>query len=90
MKVLLLDVERIGWELVKPEASVYEDSDEKSVSVDDALAMMLSIEVGDDEGVADKAIEDVEKLMAQFKRTKLVIYPFAHLSGELAAPKEAI
>ena len=25
MKVLLLDVERIGYELIKPEASIYEE-----------------------------------------------------------------
>lgn len=90
MKVLLLDVESISWELIKPEASVYEDSDEKSVKVDDALAMMISVEVDDDEAVANKAIADVEALMAQFKRKNLVVYPFAHLSGELSGPKHAM
>ena len=90
MKVLLLDVDNVGYELIKPEASIYEDSDEKKVSIDDALVMMLSVEVEDDNAVADKAIGDVEKLMKQFKRKKLLIYPFAHLSSELAPPKEAM
>ena len=65
MKVLLLDVDNVGYELVKPEASVYEDSDEKNVSVDDALVMMVSVEQEDDEAIADKAIEDVLGVMRE-------------------------
>jgi threonyl-tRNA synthetase len=90
MKILLLDVESIGWELIKPEASVYEDSDEKSVSVKDALVMMLSVESDDDKDVAEKAVADVEKIMKQLKRSRLVIYPYAHLSNDLADPKSAM
>lgn len=90
MKVLLLDVENISYELVKPEASIYEDSSEKKVSVDDAIAMMLSIETDDDNGAADKAVADVKKFMKQLKRTRLIIYPFAHLSSQLADPKRAM
>lgn len=90
MKVLLLDVERIGWELIKPEASIYEDSKERSVDVRDALVMMLSIESEDDQSTAEKALDDVRKIMHQLKRTNLVIYPYAHLSNELAEPKAAM
>lgn len=90
MKILLLDVESIGWELIKPEASVYEDTDEKSVSVKDALVMMLSVESDDDKGVAEKAVADVTKIMKQLKRSRLVIYPYAHLSNDLADPKSAM
>jgi threonyl-tRNA synthetase len=90
MKVLLLDVESIGYELVKPEASIYEDSDEKSVKVEDAIVMMLSVEKDDDESTADKAFADVRKVMAQLKRTNLVVYPYAHLSNDLADPKSAM
>lgn len=90
LKVLLLDVERIGYELVKPEASVYEDSDEKKVEVKDALAMLTSIENGDNKEIADKALSDVAKLMDQLKRKNLVIYPFAHLSNRLSDPKSAM
>jgi len=90
MKILLLDVESIGWELIKPEASVYEDTDERSVTVKDALVMMLSVESDDDKGVAEKAVEDVKKVMKQLKRARLIIYPYAHLSNELADPKAAM
>jgi threonyl-tRNA synthetase len=90
MKALLLDVEKIGWQLVKPEASVYEKSDEKTVKVDDALVVMLSIEKDDDSTTAESALKDIEKVMSQLKREKLVLYPYAHLSNNLADPKTAM
>ncbi len=90
MKVLLLDVEKIGYELIKPEASMYEDSDRKEVHVSDAIAMMISVEQEDDENTADKALADLKKFMKQLKRKRLVVYPFAHLSNQLADPKKAM
>lgn len=90
MKVLLLDVERIGYELIKPEASIYEDASEKRAMLEDAVAMMISIEKDDDEAVADKAVADVKKFMTQLKRTRLIVYPFAHLSNQLSDPASAM
>jgi threonyl-tRNA synthetase len=90
MKALLLDVDNVAYELVEPEASVYDEAGEKSVSIDDALVMMTCIESDDTKEVADKALADVEKFMTQLKRKKLVVYPFAHLSNRLAGPKEAM
>lgn len=88
--MLQLDVDSISYELMEPEASVHEESSEKSVTANDALVMLVSVEKGDDRSVADAAIGDVRKFMAQLKRKRLVIYPFAHLSSELAEPKEAM
>ena len=90
MKILQLDCDSISYELIKPEASIYEESTEKKVTIDDALVLLVSVEKGDDNSVADKALEDVAKQMAQLKRKKLVIYPFAHLSRELGEPKGAM
>ncbi len=90
MRVLLLDVESIGYDLVKPEASLYEDSDEKKVRIDDSIVMMLSIEKDDDQSAADAALSDALKLIDQLKMDRLVIYPFAHLSSNLEEPKKAM
>ncbi len=90
MKVLLLDVDSISYELVEPEASVYEDSDERSFSANDALVMMLSVEKGDNDSIAGAALADAFKAMRNLGRKRLVIYPFAHLSGNLEEPKAAM
>ena len=44
MKILQLDVDNITYELVKPEARVHEEGGEKRVSVDDAIAILVSVE----------------------------------------------
>ncbi|MDE1833150.1 MAG: threonine--tRNA ligase [Candidatus Micrarchaeota archaeon] len=90
MKILELDVDNISYEMIKPESSVYEPSDKLRESVDDALALLISVERGDDQAVADQAMDDARRFLAQLKRTRVVIYPFAHLSTELAPPKEAM
>ncbi len=90
MRILQLDCDSISYELIKPESSVYEESDEKKVTIDDALALLVSVEKGDDNSVVDKAIEDVSRQMAQLKRKRLVVYPFAHLSSNLSEPKGAL
>ncbi|MGC8669640.1 MAG: threonine--tRNA ligase [Candidatus Micrarchaeia archaeon] len=90
MKILQLDVNNLTYELIKPEASVYEDSSEKKVSIDDALALLVCVEKGDTNETADAAIKEAAETMDKLKRNRLVLYPFAHLSNNLAEPKDAM
>ena len=89
MKVLQLDVENMSYELIEPEASVYDESEEKNFTVKDAVVMLVSIEKGDDEEVATEAIKETTGFMQKQKRKLLLIYPFAHLSRNLESPREA-
>ncbi len=89
MKVLQLDVENMSYELIEPEASVYDESEEKNFTVEDAVVMLVSIEKGDDEEVATEAIKETTGFMQKQKRKLLLIYPFAHLSRNLESPREA-
>ncbi len=88
--MLQLDVDRIAYQLIKPESSVYEQSEDKSVSIDDAVAMLISIESGDNDDIAAKAVDDTVDYMRKNKRRRLVVYPFAHLSNDLAKPDAAM
>ncbi len=90
MKVLQLDVEKLAYDVLKPEASVYEDTKEKHAEFDDALVMWICVEKGDTDETADAAMRDTLAFMEQVGRKKLVIYPFAHLSSDLAEPEEAM
>ncbi|MCL5675162.1 MAG: threonine--tRNA ligase [Candidatus Marsarchaeota archaeon] len=90
MRILQLDVDRITYEPVKPEASVYEDVSRERISVEDTLVILVSIETGDTKEMAEKAMHDTFDYMEKLARKKLVIYPFAHLSRELADPHEAM
>ncbi len=83
MRVLQLDVNRIEFRLVKPEASMYEPADYKSKEVTDALVLMVSIEAGDSESEASAAIDESIAFAKKQKLGKIVLYPFAHLSSNL-------
>ncbi len=90
MRILQLDVDRITYTPVRPEASLYEDVKKESVSIDDTLVIFVSVEQGDTEAMALKAVKDTEEFMKKLDRKRLVIYPFAHLSSTLSDPKTAM
>ncbi len=90
MKILQMDVDNITYEPVKPEASLYDDVKKERTSIDNTLVIMVSVEKGDTVEMADKAMQDTFEYMKKLARTSLVIYPFAHLSGNLAAPNDAM
>jgi threonyl-tRNA synthetase len=90
MKVLQLDVEKMHYELLEPEASVYEKSEEKEFTVEDAVVMLVSVEKGDNQSTAERAIDETTDFLKKQKSKLLLIYPFAHLSRNLESPKEAM
>ncbi|MDE1824328.1 MAG: threonine--tRNA ligase [Candidatus Micrarchaeota archaeon] len=90
MKILQLDVDNITYEAIAPEASIYEDIKEKKNSVDTALVLLISVENGDTEEMAEKAMKDTDEFLKKLQRKKLVLYPYAHISNNLAAPREAM
>ncbi|MDE1856622.1 MAG: threonine--tRNA ligase [Candidatus Micrarchaeota archaeon] len=90
MRILQLDVDEIRYELIKPEAELYDEAKKRSSSVKDAVALLVSAEDGDDESVAKRAMADTAAFMERMGRKNLVIFPFAHLSSELSRPKEAM
>ena len=90
MKILQMDVDNITFEPVKPEASLYDDVKKERTSINDTLVIMVSVENGDTIEMADKAMVDTYEFMKKLARNTLVIYPFAHLSGNLASPKDAM
>ncbi len=90
MKILQLDVKSIEYELIEPELRVYEKSEEKNVRVEDAVVLLTSIESGDTENVARKAVDEAVAFATRQKVPNLVLYPFAHLSDDLEAPAKAM
>ncbi len=90
MKILQLDVDSISYELIKPEAKLYEESDRKGATLKDALVIMVSVEEGDDKSVAEKAAADALEVAKKLGRKTILVYPFAHLSSSLADPKSAL
>ncbi len=90
MRILQLDVNSMEYELIKPEAKVYEDSAKKIETVKNAIVLLVTIEKGDTGESASKAITDAVKFAKQQKSESIVIYPFAHLGDDLEEPAKAL
>ncbi|MCL5405091.1 MAG: threonine--tRNA ligase [Candidatus Marsarchaeota archaeon] len=90
MRILQLDVESMDYESIEPEASEYDAEGEKSVHVENALVLLTTVEKGDNEDVARKAMGNAIEFAKKQKLDKIVLYPFAHLGDALEEPKNAI
>ncbi len=65
---------------LKPEEKV-----EKKYS--NVLVVFTTVEKNDSKQTVDQAVEQVEKNFKEVKADNLLIYPYAHLSNDLASPK---
>jgi len=90
LKVLQLHVDSVEYEPIQVESSVYEDVEKKVYRVDDALLLLISIEKDDSEELASEVVRDSLDFMSRMKINKLVVYPYAHLSTNLAPPYKAL
>lgn len=89
MKILQLHTDYIEFRLIKKEIDAAEDCEVKEFKYDNILVLFTSVEDGDDERVVLKAVEDVKTSLNQLGVNRVLIYPFAHLSSNLANPFEA-
>lgn len=92
MRILQLDVNEIEFLPIKPEASVYEPAEKITTKIENALVLMISVENCDSENpsLAQDVSRDAIEFMKKQKISKIVIYPFAHLSSDLESPEKAI
>jgi len=90
MRILQLDVDKIEYALVKPESDVHEEAKTKREAVENAIALFVCVEKGDTESEAKEAIDDAVAFAKKQNVPRLVLYPFAHLSSNLASPNEAM
>ena len=90
MRVLQLHCDRAAYEPVKKEIPSAEDVvDASAVELSEVVVALVSVEKGDGERAARAAMASVRESMAKVGCARLLLYPYAHLSSELAPPREA-
>ncbi len=92
MRLLLIHSDYIEYEAKKKtkmaeEGAVLSDKETEALTV---FCAVESIDEEDLEGVILQAIEEVKKTAAQVNVNKIVVYPYAHLSSDLASPDTAV
>lgn len=90
LKLLELHVDFIEYRPVRKESAVAEEAQTVPTRIDDAFVVLTSVEPEDDEQVAEEAVRDVVEFMKRLRVPRMVIYPFAHLSKDLATPEHAL
>ena len=90
MRILQLHCDNISYEPTKKEIKSAEEIDPKPVSIDEVVVCFVAVEKDDTEDVAKDAISQIKESMKKIGCSKLLLYPYAHLSSDLSAPSTAL
>ena len=90
MRVLQLHCDKIEYTPTKKEISSAEDIEPKTVRLEEIVVCFIAIEKDDDDTVIQNAVLQIEESMKKIGCKKLLLYPYAHLSADLASPITAI
>jgi len=90
MRILQLHSNFIEYKPVQKEIATAEETEKKPVRLEDIVVLFTAVEEGDDTTVAKNAIDQVQAFLEKLKVNRILIYPYAHLSSNLAKPAEAL
>jgi threonyl-tRNA synthetase len=90
MRILQLHSNFIDYKPVQKEIAMAEEAEKKTVHLEEIVVLFTAVEEGDDTTVAKKAVEEVQAFLEKLKVNRILIYPYAHLSSNLAKPAEAL
>ena len=90
MRLLQLHAEFMEYEPIEEELNDAEkDIDKINIRLENLIVVFVSVEKGDNKITVEKAIEEIKNYAQSIKNDRLLIYPYAHLSSDLASPKHA-
>jgi len=90
MRLLQLHSDFIEYEPIAKEINYAEENVSKSkVRLEDLVVTLIAVEDDDDESIAKIAADEIKKYLDIVKSKRLLIYPYAHLSSNLASPLAA-
>jgi threonyl-tRNA synthetase len=90
MRLLQLHSDFIEYEPIAKEIRDAEEIKSRSkVRLEDLVVAFVAVESADDENVAKEAAGEIAKYLATVKCSRLLVYPYAHLSSDLAPPDVA-
>jgi len=94
MRVLLIHADRFEYEIKEPTKMAEElpSGHPKKYSFSEPLVSFSTIEASDEnpQAIAEVAAADLADVYSKVKAEMLVLYPYAHLSSNLAKPAQAI
>ena len=90
MRILLLHADFIEYQPISKEIQTAEDIPSKSSKkIDEVIVALVAVEKDDDESLTDEVGSELKTYGQMIKCDNLLIYPYAHLSSDLAGPSIA-
>jgi threonyl-tRNA synthetase len=90
MRILLLHADFIEYQPISKEIQTAEDMASKSsMKIDEVIVALVAVEKDDDESLTDEVGNELKAYGQMIKCDNLLIYPYAHLSSNLADPNTA-
>ncbi len=90
MRMVLLHSDWIEFEPREKAVRVAEETEKRRIRVEEALVVMVSVERGDDEKVVERATDEIMDVYERVRAERILLYPWAHLSSNLAPPDQAL
>jgi threonyl-tRNA synthetase len=90
MRILQLHCDYVEYTPVKKEIRSAEDLDPQSKRLEEIVVAFVAVEESDNVEVAKKAINEISESLKKIGCSKLLLYPYAHLSSKLASPTTAL
>ena len=90
VRILQLHCDNIEYTPTKKEIKTAEDIVPETKRLEEVVVVFVAIENGDDSSVAQNAASQIRNSMQKIGSNRLLLYPYAHLSSNLAAPSTAL
>lgn len=89
MKILFIHSDHLEYKVREKAIENAEHVELEEYSIDDVLVCFITIEAPDSESLLKNAVTEIKDVATKVNATKLVLYPYAHLSSDLADPETA-
>ncbi|MGI0060255.1 MAG: threonyl-tRNA synthetase editing domain-containing protein, partial [Nitrosotalea sp.] len=90
MRILQLHCDYVEYTPVKKEIKSAEEITPESKRLEEIVVAFVAVEESDNADVAKRAITEISESMKKIGCSKLLLYPYAHLSSKLASPTAAL
>ncbi|MCH8281653.1 MAG: threonine--tRNA ligase [Chloroflexi bacterium] len=90
MRILQLHSDFLEYSPISKEVEIADDVPGGTVRLDDHVVFFITVEKGDSEKILAQVSEELSSSLDTLKTNKVVLYPYSHLSRDLAPPGSAL
>jgi threonyl-tRNA synthetase len=90
MRILQLHSDFIEYQPTRKEIASAEETNTELVRLEDIVVLLTCIERGDSDATVRSAVKEIIESLNKIGSRRILIYPYAHLSTNLAPPREAL